>query len=89
MLSFSHINMCNFFFFPIFIEMGSNFHNTYLSERIILVRIILMDLNLKLVSNSFRQFVYIFCDLINIKNISDVSGSLRSVNGTVSKGNDI
>lgn len=69
--------------------MGSNFHNTYLSERIILVRIILMDLNLKLVSNSFRQFVYIFCDLINIKNISDVSGSLRSVNGTVSKGNDI
>lgn len=69
--------------------MGSNFHNTYLSERIILVRIILMDLNLKLVSNSFRQFVYIFCDLINIKNISDVSGSLSSVNGTVSKGNDI
>lgn len=67
--------------------MGSNFHNTYLSERIILVHIILMDLNLKLVSNSFRQFVYIFCDLI--KNISDVSGSLRSVNGTVSKGNDI
>lgn len=69
--------------------MGSNFHNTYLSERKILVHIILMDLNLKLVSNSFRQFVYIFCDLINIKNISDVSGSLRSVNGTVSKGNDI
>lgn len=68
--------------------MGSNFHNTYLSERMILVHIILMDLNLKLVSNSFRQFVYIFCDLI-IKNISDVAGSLRSVNGTVSKGNDI
>lgn len=69
--------------------MGSNFHNTYLSERIILVHIILMDLNLKLVSNSFRQFVYIFCDHIDIKNISDVPGSLRSVNGTVSKGNDI
>lgn len=68
--------------------MGSNFHNTYLSERIILVHIILVDLNSKLVSNSFRQFVYIFCDLI-IKNLSDVSGSLRSVNGTVSKGNDI
>lgn len=67
--------------------MGSNFHNTYLSERIILVHIILVDLNSKLVSNSFRQFVYIFYDLI-IKNISDESGSLRSVNGTVSKGND-